>query len=687
VGIELIAALSMESPWVRWPLIVLGLGMVIFIHELGHFLVAKLCGVKCEKFFIGFDIYGLKISKKWGETEYGIGILPLGGYVKMLGQDDNPYKAREEMERAKAAKERAQGGDAPPGDTAEDQTNETPQYDPRSYLAQSVPKRMAIISAGVIMNVIFAFVVSVWAYSLGVKYEPPVIGTMVPGDPAWKVEPPLQPGDEIIEVNGIKEPRFTKDLQTQVIFADLNRGVPLLVKRPGETEPFTAVVYPEIPQDAYAPMIGLRPAPSTILDKKTPTTPGSAAADAKPAFQGGDRIVAIDGQEVDSYAEIVSLLADRANKTIEVTVERPASTDGGQPQRLDIVVAPNPMQRLGLVMKMGEITAIRPGSPAAAAGMKPGQRITRIVVTDSGREVPLDPIALPLELRQLAGSTVDITVVGENNLVQTFKNVPLEAVPLVDGSSRPGAPQSAPSLGVAYRVLNRVSEVIPGSPAAKSNRIKPDDEITSIRFILSDSTKSKPLPLGPEDPNWPYAMYELQAADPRTQVELTVKGQSDPVILSPEPSDQLYLTQRGFRLQGLNYVRKANSFGEAIALGARETWESLTMVVQFLRKVGRQISFQATGGPLSILTVASVSAERGFTDLLIFLAMLSANLAVINSLPIPVLDGGHFLFLLLEGIRGKPVSERLFIACTYMGFLFLLSLMAVVMWLDVMKLM
>jgi len=277
----------MESPWVRWPLIVLGLGMVIFIHELGHFLVAKLCGVKCEKFFIGFDIYGLKISKKWGETEYGIGILPLGGYVKMLGQDDNPYKAREEMERAKAAKERAQGGDAPPGDTAEDQTNETPQYDPRSYLAQSVPKRMAIISAGVIMNVIFAFVVSVWAYSLGVKYEPPVIGTMVPGDPAWKVEPPLQPGDEIIEVNGIKEPRFTKDLQTQVIFADLNRGVPLLVKRPGETEPFTAVVYPEIPQDAYAPMIGLRPAPSTILDKKTPTTPGSAAADAKPAFQGG----------------------------------------------------------------------------------------------------------------------------------------------------------------------------------------------------------------------------------------------------------------------------------------------------------------------------------------------------------------------------------------------------------------
>src|SRR5215813_10859392 len=78
-----------------------GLGMVIFVHELGHFLVAKWCGVKCEKFYLGFDIYGLKLAKfQGGETEYGIGILPLGGYVKMLGQDDNPARAAQERERS-----------------------------------------------------------------------------------------------------------------------------------------------------------------------------------------------------------------------------------------------------------------------------------------------------------------------------------------------------------------------------------------------------------------------------------------------------------------------------------------------------------------------------------------------------------------------------------------------------------
>ena len=90
--------------WIAALEVALGLGFVIFVHELGHFTVAKMCGVKVEKFFIGFDIGGLKLfSFRWGETLYGIGILPLGGYVKMLGQEDNPAQLRKEMERATAS--------------------------------------------------------------------------------------------------------------------------------------------------------------------------------------------------------------------------------------------------------------------------------------------------------------------------------------------------------------------------------------------------------------------------------------------------------------------------------------------------------------------------------------------------------------------------------------------------------
>ena len=151
------------ASWLVILQVAIGLGFVIFVHELGHFLVAKACGVKCEKFYIGFDINGWNLGKfTWGETEYGIGILPLGGYVKMIGQDDNPAAAAREAQRAKDIIE---SGDLPPEPTSDPH----PAWDPRSYPAQSVPERMAIISAGVIMNVIFAVLLAAWAFGLGVQ--------------------------------------------------------------------------------------------------------------------------------------------------------------------------------------------------------------------------------------------------------------------------------------------------------------------------------------------------------------------------------------------------------------------------------------------------------------------------------------------------------------------------------------
>src|SRR3954469_5536151 len=168
--------------------VAIGLGAVIFVHELGHFLVAKACGVKCEKFMIGFDIGGYKLSKRYGETVYGIGILPLGGYVKMLGQDDDPAHIKEQMEKSQVD---VQSANAKP---IKGPDGETYYVDRRSYLAKSVPQRMAIISAGVIMNVIFAFIFAVIAYGIGVRYEPAVVSEAVPGSPAWQAG--IEPGDE-----------------------------------------------------------------------------------------------------------------------------------------------------------------------------------------------------------------------------------------------------------------------------------------------------------------------------------------------------------------------------------------------------------------------------------------------------------------------------------------------------------
>ncbi len=222
-----------------------GLGFVIFVHELGHFIVAKLCGVKCEKFYLGFDIAGYKICHfRWGETEYGIGILPLGGYVKMLGQEDNPSRMREEMERAKQAQktritvkgrplqrpvERRTGRmrnrkrpiPNPEPRAPNPEPRSPPGYDPRSYLAQSVPKRMAIISAGVIMNMIFAFFMAVVAFGIGVEQTPCVVGSVISGEAGWKSD--LRPGDEILKIAGKKMYQF-RDLNTAIQLGDLNVG-------------------------------------------------------------------------------------------------------------------------------------------------------------------------------------------------------------------------------------------------------------------------------------------------------------------------------------------------------------------------------------------------------------------------------------------------------------------------------
>ena len=196
------------SMWIAALEVAVGLGFVIFVHELGHFAVAKACGVKVEKFFIGFDIGGLKLlSYRWGETLYGIGILPLGGYVKMLGQEDNPAQLRKEMERARqaAAAPAGAGGEAasaavPAGGTPGDGAASAEQklFDPRSYLAKSVPRRMAIISAGVIMNMIFALVFAVVAFLVGVKQTPTVVGNVIPGGAAWQAG--LQGDDKILQV-------------------------------------------------------------------------------------------------------------------------------------------------------------------------------------------------------------------------------------------------------------------------------------------------------------------------------------------------------------------------------------------------------------------------------------------------------------------------------------------------------
>ncbi|NCA11194.1 hypothetical protein EBR56_05195, partial [bacterium] len=285
------------TTWLQWIIqpaswwvilqVALGLGFVIFVHELGHFLVAKACGVKCEKFFLGFDVGGLKLaSVKWGETEYGIGALPLGGYVKMLGQDDNPAAAAREAERARGA---IASGDLPPEPVA----GPHPAWDPRSYPAQSVPERMAIISAGVIMNVIFAVLMASWAFGLGVKELTCEVSAVRPGGAAWRAG--LRTGDEITAIGAVQNPIFS-DLQKGVTLGDVSKGVEFTIRRPVDGSTRTLLLRPDT--DLGVPTVGVTsPFSLTLPADLTEGLPG-AAGRAMPALKAGDAIRSIDGVPV-----------------------------------------------------------------------------------------------------------------------------------------------------------------------------------------------------------------------------------------------------------------------------------------------------------------------------------------------------------------------------------------------------
>ncbi|MDA0590629.1 MAG: site-2 protease family protein [Planctomycetota bacterium] len=637
--------------------VALGLGLVIFFHELGHFAVAKWCGVLVERFSLGFG--PILWSFKKGDTEYALSAVPFGGYVKMLGQDD--------MDPSQM-------------------TSEEIAEDPRSYTSKTVAQRMAIISAGVIMNIVTGLLFFALAFRSGVETSPAVVGSVITGKPGW--EHGLRPGDTITDING----------RTINSFADIMRGTTLsrgdlkILGHHRDGTTFEINLAPD--RSGERRMIGIAPSSSVIVGEggnklKTTTKPGTAASAATPGFEADDTVRKIGGDSIEAHSDLREILARRRSEKLEYLVERKSGTTA------TISVEPQKFLDLGIRADFDKISSVLKDSPAAKAGFLIGDRITSINGSDVGSR--LDPFHLPDFLESLAGTEVTFVVkrivVGSPEPQQKeLKVTPSDAPAWLETPISPNTPLSIPSLGIAYHLASSVLSVSEGSPANRAG-VKKDDKLKSMKIQLKDvllqevvGVSELTIPFDKDgEKNMAYALWQVQQL-PGAEVQLIVAGREDkPHSMTAIPtSENHYLPKRGILFLPESITLKGDTWGDAFSMATHHTVSNALDIYLTLRSLFTgDLSIFNLRGPVGIAQVAFQVSKQGPSKLLLFLGFLSINLAVLNFLPIPVLDGGHMVFLIWEGVTRKPPSEAVHKFAQACGLLIVVGLMITVIILDI----
>ena len=686
-----------------------GLSFIIFLHELGHFAAAKACGVRVHSFSIGFgpEFWGVR----YGETNYKVSVLPLGGFVSMAGEGDDSNDVAVDDPTADA--EHPQG---------------KPDPDPRSLKNKSVPQRMLIMSAGVIMNLLLAAALFVATYLHGVEEKPGVIARVEPGSAAWVAG--VHPGTTIARINDRENPWFD-DIRPIVSSSGPGKPVRLGLAYKGDLR--EVEIEPARRVGGLFPTLGVLPPEGMSLrdlrrDPTPPAEPGSAAAAAVGSdgqgFLPGDRIVAMTDPATGSVTPIradfnglpgeffdyASRMTKLADKPVEFRVVRKS---GSEPVTIRVGVEPS--YDLGVAVRVGPVSAVRAGSPAERAGVRaatadtPGDRIVSVTLPESGGGPSvfstepddlkagaafLDPLKLPGELARWAARTP-----GEKSVKLTVLRLadhsPQPAVlklgydesygpePALEGL--PDTPLTLDGLGIAYAAVGVASRVPDGGAAAAAG-LKPDDKVTEVRFHSLDldgkPIESKWQPVQPE--HWAFVAQSVQLHAPHAvDLKLERDGQSVEVSLTAVADPTRGQADRGLQFAAATRTQRAAGVGEALQMGLYRTSRKITETYQSLYAiVSGRISPLALQGPITMARGAYLIAGQDVWHLLIYLALVSVNLAVVNFLPIPVLDGGHMMFLGYEAVTGRPAPLSVQAVLTYLGLAMVLCLMTFTVGLD-----
>ncbi len=799
-----------------YALVLLGFSVVVFVHELGHFLAAKWAGVRVERFAIGFgrELFGFTR----GETRYSFNVLPLGGYVKMLGQEDFVIDKEGELK----VKE-----------------------DERSFTNKSVGKRMVIVTSGVIMNLVFAAVVFTIVFMVGRFVSPPIVGYIRPDSPAARAG--VQPGDKILAING--DPlRTFEDLHYRIALSDQDEPLVLDIQRDGREVTPSPRIIPEYVENAQMRQIGVGPGQNLRVVYAPSMHAEVPSAD---ELQEKDLIkaIVIDGERspVRHLGEVRRAMAAAQGHSVELVVDRPKDPKALTTEQLlsPNVEVPSTEQTvqisawwmplpfdekdgvtasmLGLVPRL-TVVAIEAGKSWDLALVKPLDVIVRVGKVEYPTFAELNKVfqendggSIEIEVRrsgfantalELSAQAVDFVVDRREQLIALAYDDFAAAVdktlamareaglnaadmgtleerlrPLPDARrwrarmekvdtlvlgpikpSRPFALLSTPpvtidaglrcmedehlvvadvretygkeptpaqaaniprgavivsvgeqpvsnwleltqalragagtTVDLTYRVVDDYRTVpfhVPGSISTALD-LPSEHRIVSIDGKTSYTMRGEDEKLTSINlPDWKAVRGILAESIGRTvSVEYMHAGQKQQASFAVSEDNfdpwmsRVYYNDMVFECWPLRQKLAESSPIAACVTGVSEAHKATMRTIQSIRHMlfTRQVGVNKVSGPLGIAHTGSMIARSSFVDLMWFLGLISANLAVINFLPLPIVDGGLFLFLVLEKIRGEPVSIKLQVATQLVGIALIATVFILVTYQDFLR--
>ncbi|MEL7473545.1 MAG: site-2 protease family protein [Planctomycetota bacterium] len=693
-------------------LVLFAFGSIVFVHELGHFVAARWAGIHVTAFAIGWGPpiiswrrgVGLRRGSSAreaaekaraandadavGMTEYRLSWFPLGGYVKMVGQDDLDPNATS-----------AQPGGwqhAPPW------------------------KRMVVISAGVVMNLITAAALFVLVFTIGLRTQPPIIGGVVPGSPAAMAvavnatslgldERGLRPGDRVLRVNGGNAEEFTQ-LMVEAAMSKRDEPVRLEVVRDGLDEVLRFEIVPKRGRTTGLLELGVAPALSNRIDTDDAADRPLLAEQLERLGYGdidpGSAIVAVNGDPTPDGGAIKRALNANLGQRLTLTIQSPdgdqASIDVRPTARLLTDYLPDSNgKRVRVVQHLFGLTPVMRVHPSSVGDRAPlgGLEASDIFLRLGEVDFPALHEGIP-EIQRATGQAIPLTVLRASGSpeLDSAQSIPqIELRPDVDSEGRIGfLPDTTESVwGVVALPPSVLENPITGevvAPAATSLIERPGAWIVAVddrpvrtlsevavqlRAALAEAIES-----GSDGTVWitlrnPEAW--LAGDDASERVSWTIPAESVARLRDLGGTTTLY------ELLALDEITlKGEGPLGALAHGFRRTKQVMAQTYLTINRLFHgTVRVEHLRGPVGIAHLGTQIADRGLVWILFFTALVSVNLAVINFLPLPIVDGGQFLFLLYEQIRGKappPIIQEISVA---VGVLLIATLFIIVTFNDI----